>query len=694
MKKLLLSFFVFISSALTIHAGDALYKTLTFSAETNSQGIGSYSTTWTANCEDIIWTISNFNNNNNNWRYVKCGRKNTGSTAYISTPQIDVPITKVVVTVDACTTSKVLESYLEVASDSNFTADVQKVSVEINKGDVVYAIPSFKAGMYYRLTYVCDAGSSNGLITISKVELYQYDASTVSAPIITVKGGNIYKTTPVTITASSDAEVYYIIDEGLPQQYVEPVIIDKSCTLTAYAVVGEMESERVSEQYVMADSYTSLEKLFDNSQQPTLAGVPVIVQIVDEEIKGIATTNTGFRNGVYLNYYPWTSPDMFELYCPNVPEDWKEGDLLSGVAMGLYQEYNGRIEISLISWDGFAVKSVLPAGPDITPSTGVYNSDQMITLADPTGNDYTIYYTLDGTDPDDQSILYEGPFTITETTTVKAVYYDDSDVKSGVSSVVITINKKPEYTTIAQLNENCTAKGSNEAPEITFKPSNLLVAGVNGSNVFVTDATGSFLLYGSGSNLKRGDVISGSVTGRLYSYNGLPEISVSDNWTNIKVESKDNPVTPIVVNPVDIQSANASQFVRMEGLVYKSEEKVSNKINYTLSHGNTEVVIRDQFVCLSDVFEEGKTYHINAFVVPFRETIQYYVTSVEDVTEVTQSSDIREDVNGDGAIDTQDVLSVYEEIQNNSGIKKADVNNDSVVDTQDVLTIYDFIQKH
>ena len=684
MKKLLLSF-VAMLFAVFANAGDVLYKTLTF-PEGNSEAIGSYTTTWTATCEDLTWTIENFNNNNNAWSYIKCGRKNNESTGYITTQMISEKITKVVVSVDACTASKVKASYLEVASDVAFTADVQKVEATIATGDVIYKVPTAKENQYYRLTFDCDAGSSNGLITISKIELYKYDASTVSAPTIMPKGGSIYEDTEITITADPGAEIYYIIDEGLPHQYVEPITISKSCTLSAYAVVGETESETVSEKYVMAESYSSLQELFDNPRAPNLDGVPVIVQIKDEPIKKIVTTNTGFRNGVLLDYYPWESQDMFELYCGNVPAEWKEGDLLSGVAIGEYKVWGNGIEIALLSWDGFTVTSVKPAGPTITPATGTYDADQTVTIVDPTDNNYTIYYTLDGSEPTESSAIYEAPFTVTETTTVKAVYVDDDDNMSAVSTAVITINKQTVYTTIAELVENCTATSSGDAPTIEFAPDNLVVTGVNASNVFVADNTGAFLLYGSNSNLKKGDVISGNIRGKLYKYNGLPELSVSDKWANITKKEETVAVTPQTMKAADVSAADASKYVRFEGLQFVSSAEVSGKTNYTMTDGTTEVVIRDQFNCLAEVFAEGQTYNVNVYVIPFRDAIQYYAVSAEDI-----STGVASDVNSDGIVDTQDVLAVYEKMQIGIYDSSADVNGDGVIDTQDVLAIYETI---
>ena len=59
-----------------------------------------------------------------------------------------------------------------------------------------------------------------------------------------------------------------------------------------------------------------------------------------------------------------------------------------------------------------------------------------------------------------------------------------------------------------------------------------------------------------------------------------------------------------------------------------------------------------------------------------------------------QQASVPEDVNGDGIVDTQDVLSVYEKMQNSIYDSRADVNADEVIDTQDVLAIYEAIRNY
>lgn len=77
--------------------------------------------------------------------------------------------------------------------------------------------------------------------------------------------------------------------------------------------------------------------------------------------------------------------------------------------------------------------------PVITPATGTYTEPQTVTITAAEG--LSIYYTLDGSAPNDACILYEAPFEVSQTTTVKAVAYNDEDVASKPVTSVITIVK-------------------------------------------------------------------------------------------------------------------------------------------------------------------------------------------------------------------------------------------------------------
>ena len=120
-----------------VEAAETAYKTLTFSSETNSKGVSSYSGEWSATIDGFTWTIKNFNNNNNGWSYVKCGSKNNAYVGEIITGSyIDEKIEKVVVKVDSCTVSSVNSTSLVVSDDENFSNVIETVDVTIKTGEL------------------------------------------------------------------------------------------------------------------------------------------------------------------------------------------------------------------------------------------------------------------------------------------------------------------------------------------------------------------------------------------------------------------------------------------------------------------------------------------------------------------------------------------------------------------------------
>lgn len=62
--------------------------------------------------------------------------------------------------------------------------------------------------------------------------------------------------------------------------------------------------------------------------------------------------------------------------------------------------------------------------PTIELAAGFYPTPQEVTITAEAGA--TIYYTIDGSAPDDNSVLYTGPFMVNNTAVVKAVAYSDS----------------------------------------------------------------------------------------------------------------------------------------------------------------------------------------------------------------------------------------------------------------------------
>lgn len=77
--------------------------------------------------------------------------------------------------------------------------------------------------------------------------------------------------------------------------------------------------------------------------------------------------------------------------------------------------------------------------PTFTPVAGTYTSTQNVTISNGSSTD-KIYYTLDGSDPTSTSSLYSGAISISSTTTVKAIAYDQNNANpSSIITATYTI---------------------------------------------------------------------------------------------------------------------------------------------------------------------------------------------------------------------------------------------------------------
>ena len=100
---------------------------------------------------------------------------------------------------------------------------------------------------------------------------------------------------------------------------------------------------------------------------------------------------------------------------------------------------NGQVRIKTIKINYISEKEEI-AVPTFSPAGGTYSEAQKVTISCATEG-ATIYYTLDGTEPDDDSDVYELPITIEETTTIKAIAVKGEE-SSGIVSATYTIEQQ------------------------------------------------------------------------------------------------------------------------------------------------------------------------------------------------------------------------------------------------------------
>lgn len=156
-------------------AGTTPYKVLTFPDEgTEGKDINGYDKTWKATMGEDVWTIEHFNTYQwNGWKFIKCGRKKVASVASITSPAIDQPISNIVLTIDKITKDKITSIKLQVATDADCKNVTEEISAKIEDGDLIFKPTKSAANNYYKFVFDCQAGSSNGLIQVSKIAYYK-----------------------------------------------------------------------------------------------------------------------------------------------------------------------------------------------------------------------------------------------------------------------------------------------------------------------------------------------------------------------------------------------------------------------------------------------------------------------------------------------------------------------------------------
>ena len=236
----------------------------------------------------------------------------------------------------------------------------------------------------------------------------------------------------------------------------------------------------------------------------------------------------------------------------------------------------------------------------------------------------TVYYTTDESTPDKTATQYNAPFTISATTTVKAIAYDATDNASAVAEMTFT---KQELVSVA-------AAMALVKDEIAYFDEFEVVKVVAGKgNIYIKDASGHGLIYDNtlAGQLKDGDRVQGFV-GISSPYNGLPEAKPYN------VTYADLTITAgTAAEPYDFTSTVIAETDINKYIVFQDVEVTANtdmSSNPTLTIGGNNVKFYNQFG-VSKTLEAGKIYDIYGFVAVYEKdgnrTLQvYFYEAVQD----------------------------------------------------------------
>ena len=265
-----------------------------------------------------------------------------------------------------------------------------------------------------------------------------------------------------------------------------------------------------------------------------------------------------------------------------------------------------------------------PDAPTFTVTDELFEGSMNVAIAAADG--MKIYYTTNGDEPTTASTEYTAPFEITATTTVKAIAYDEANTKASV------VAEKTYTKALTCAEANTAANGT------VINLNTVTVVYVNGSNIYVADATGGALIYKYGYGLEAGQVVKG-LKGSISIYNQLPEIVPSVEVADLTITEGTAPA-PTVITAVPTM-ANISQYVRINGVTttaatWSSSDKDAADRTLVAKLGADDLTLYNTFK-IDQTFAAGN-YNIVGFVTCYNTTVQIAVVSAERIYTISATA--------------------------------------------------------
>ncbi len=429
-------------------------------------------------------------------------------------------------------------------------------------------------------------GGTSGHRRIASFSIaYVTSASSVAAPTFSPANGTTFGNEGLTVTISqaNNKPVYYTLDGSTPSAntanstlYSAPITITTTTTIKAIAYDGSNASNVATATYTYIDPST-----------PGTESTPYTVA----QARAAIDANSGTQ-GVYATGIVSAIPTAYNSQYGNITfnfvdeagdEDFLQAYRCAGaeaanvavgdivVVYGNLTKYNTTYEfgqgcqlVSLTHPTGFV------AAPTFSPEAGMYSEPQTVTLACTTPG-ASIYYTLDGSEPDDESLLYTQPITVSTTTTINAIAY-----VGGNASTVATATYS--FVSLANISD-ITEVGA------AYEVQGTVVA-TNSRGFIMGDGTGYVYYYNNGAvSQSIGDMVT--VSGITGPYGHIIQFT---NTATISVATSSNyngtPAATLITEIPDYtEGFHISDYFEFEGELSKTGN------NYFIALGEGQIQI-------------------------------------------------------------------------------------------------------
>lgn len=336
------------------------------------------------------------------------------------------------------------------------------------------------------------------------------------------------------------------------------------------------------------------------------------------------------------------------------------------------RQYNNNQDITVdgirvaTTWaDAVAASSTNMANaPTFSPVGGIVTTPSTSVTLSCTTPGASIYYTLDGSTPDNTSTLYSSPITLTQTTTIKAIAYATGYTASPVVSSTYTFP-----VPVANIAAFKTA-GAADNTQLYHITGNVVVTAQKGNNnLYLQDATGGLVLYqqSGGLNFQPGDVFQGTLTGTYATYQNQPEFIPNGTLTAVPGGT----VTPVAATISQIKSNfdfYANNLVTLtdvtipQGTTYTPGDQGANII--FVQNGDS-MTLYNAFKTLDMTIANGMVANMTGIATKFNTTYELSPRFNADIVDGTPQPSITILAPVEGAVYlTIDTLPINFDIQN------------------------------
>lgn len=259
----------------------------------------------------------------------------------------------------------------------------------------------------------------------------------------------------------------------------------------------------------------------------------------------------------------------------------------------------------------------------------------------PSNPDNLVYYTLDGSDPktNNDAFEYTAPFTITETTTVKA--YEEGAELTAEKTFTKKVVDYPEAADIAAFK----ALDDKTVAKLTLKDAKVVYtwSSNNGNtSTYVRDNSGAIVFYNTGLDLKANQVVNGTVVLKYSVYNNLPEAVKADASDSNDLVITDGEAAEAKAIEVSAAADNLCDLVVLDNVKVVKEEDGK----FYAVKGADKVQIYNGFHLaafdnLDSFLSDEENMSVKGIMVVFNTTYEIYpvedgiVTGIDDVNRET-----------------------------------------------------------